>query len=293
MDKKPAWLKKRLSLGADFAETERVLQSAGVNTVCSAARCPNRHECYGRRVATFMILGEACTRRCRFCAVTKKTPCPPDPGEPDRVAAAAAGLQLRYVVVTSVTRDDLPDRGAGAFVATMKSLRRRAPGVAVEILTPDFGGDRALVGSVIAESPAVFNHNLETVPRLYPAVRPGAGYRRSLSVLAAARAAGAPFVKSGLMLGLGETRAELEAVMGDLLEAGCRMLTLGQYLSPGEGCLPVTRYLPPEEFAACREKALEMGFAAVASGPFVRSSHFAGDLFASLEGNPVPRPPVS
>lgn len=292
MKRKPAWLVKRVMLNRDFSETGRIVDAAGLNTVCAAARCPNQHECYSRRVATFMILGDACTRQCRFCAVSREAPRPVDPGEPERVAAAAAALGLRYVVITSVTRDDLPDGGAAAFCAAVRAVHRRLPGVGVEVLTPDFRGQGHLVRQVAAAGPAVYNHNLETVPRLYPRVRPGADYRRSLDVLATAAAAGRP-AKSGLMLGLGESAAEVAAVLDDLRAAGCLMLTLGQYLSPGGRCLPVERYVPPGEFDAWAGEARARGFAAVAAGPFVRSSHFAGDLFAALGAAAEEKPSCS
>lgn len=258
-----------------------LLAEAGLHTVCENAHCPNQSECYGRGTATFLILGNHCTRRCRFCAVEGGVPAAPDAAEPGRVAAAAARLKLRYVVVTSVTRDDLADGGAGAFAATILALRAACQGVLVEVLTPDFGGREADIAAVLDARPDVFNHNLETVRRLQRSIRPQADYDRSLAVLAcAARRAGGPAVKSGVMVGFGETEAELFEALADLLAAGCRTLTIGQYLAPSSAHAPVARYVPPAAFDGYRETALRMGFAAVAAGPMVRSSYHAGTLYA-------------
>jgi lipoyl synthase len=258
------------------------LRQARLRTVCESARCPNQGECFSRPTAAFLILGQRCTRRCGFCAIAKGTPLPPDPGEPAAVAEAARELGLRHVVVTSVTRDDLADGGAGQFAATIHAVRGAIAGVKIEVLTPDFGGKPAAIQAVAEAGPDVFNHNLETVPGLYARVRPGADYRRSLTLLRMARALQPGLVtKSGLMLGLGETGAEVEAVLDDLLAAKVEALTLGQYLPPSRRHLPVTRYLEPEEFTAWAEKGRAKGFRRVFAGPLVRSSYHADELMIS------------
>lgn len=278
--RKPAWLKRRLPSGPVYGTVCQTLGAKGLHTVCQEARCPNQWECFSRQTATFLILGARCTRNCRFCAVEPGPPVPYDPGEAERVADAAAAMGLTYVVVTSVTRDDLPDGGADAFVRTVGALRRRLPGVRVEILVPDFAGDPEAWGRVVAAAPDVLNHNLETVPRLYPGVRPGADFERSLALLAdARRQAPGLATKSGLMLGLGETAPEIEATLVRLRGVDCRMLTLGQYLQPTPAHLPVERFVTPEEFAAWGRRGRELGFAHVASGPLVRSSYHARELF--------------
>ncbi len=243
-------------------------------------------------MATFLILGAVCNRGCSFCAVSQGRALPPDPGEPTRVAEETAALGLRFVVVTSVTRDDLADGGAGHFAATIHALRRTCPGVGVEVLVPDFQGDAGAVATVLAAGPEVFAHNVETVPRLYPAVRPRAVYRRSLGVLAEAARRGGSLVKSGLMLGLGETEDEVLAALADLRAAGCASVTLGQYLRPTPRHHPVVEYLHPDRFAALGEAARTMGFASVAAGPFVRSSYLAEQYFraAAPAAPAAPRP---
>lgn len=276
---RPAWLKKRFLTSAETKETEEVLASLGLHTVCSSAFCPNRSECFNRKVATFLILGNVCTRSCAFCGVKTGAPKPPDESEAERVARAAVRLGLEYTVITSVTRDDLPDRGAAVFAATLAAIRKKTPYTRTEVLTPDFDGRRELLRVVLAEEPLVFNHNLETVPRLYPTVRPQAFYQTSLGLLRSAKEEGAPFTKSGLMLGLGEKRKEVLGVLSDLRSAGCDIVTLGQYLRPNKRNLPVVRYVPPEEFKEYKTTAEGMGFKACASGPFVRSSYYAADLF--------------
>ena len=276
---KPTWLKKRLRTSPDVEETEAVVAAFGLHTVCSSALCPNRSECFDRNVATFMILGNVCTRRCAFCGVGGGTPLAVDESEPERVAQAVARLGLKYAVITSVTRDDLPDRGAAVFAATLAAIRRITPHARAEILTPDFDGRRELLRVVLAEEPLVFNHNLETVPRLYPTVRPQAFYQTSLGLLRSAKEEGAAFTKSGLMLGLGEEKEEVLDVLSGLRRVGCDILTLGQYLRPGAKNLPVVRYVTPEEFEEYKEIAERLGFKACASGPFVRSSYYAADLF--------------
>ncbi len=268
----------------NYPQVEAVMSALGLHTVCESARCPNKHECWNRATATVMILGGICTRNCRFCAVATGAPGPVDEEEPERVGQAARSLGLRHVVVTSVTRDDLPDGGAEIFARTIRAVRRECPGAGVEVLTPDFGGQAEALHRVFSEKPDVFNHNLETVERLQGAVRPQASYRCSLEVLRRASESGGPgAVKSGLMLGLGETDAELEQSLEDLRAAGCQALTLGQYLAPSCGHAPVARFYKPEEFKRWGARARELGFAQVAAGPLVRSSYRAGEMAAALK----------
>ena len=272
----PPWLKVRAPGGPEFAETMATVRELGLHTVCQEARCPNIGECWGHRTATFMLLGDTCTRNCGFCAVTHGRPLAVDPAEPLRVASAVARLGLRHVVVTSVNRDDLADGGAAHFAATAGAIKRLLPGCRVEVLVPDFQGNLASVTEVVASPIDVFNHNLETVPRLYRRVRAGARYARSLAVLEAARRAREGLLtKTGLMLGLGETQEELASVFRDLRSIGCDILTLGQYLRPSGEHLPVERYVPPEEFTALGAEALALGFRHVEAGPLVRSSYHA------------------
>jgi lipoyl synthase len=248
--------------------------------VCAEAQCPNQMECFGRGTATFLLLGPSCTRRCTFCAVDKSVVQPVDPGEPARIAKAVAQLDLGFCVLTMVTRDDLADGGAGHIVETVAAIRKERPGLGIEILISDLGGNWAAMARVLESRPDVLNHNVETVPRLYPAVRPQADYRRSLELLTRASSHTPPLVtKSGIMLGLGERREEVVATLRAIRSAGCRLLTLGQYLAPSERHHPVVRYVPPEEFAEYETLALEMGFSGVASSPFVRSSYQAGRLY--------------
>jgi lipoic acid synthetase len=276
----PRWLKKPLPRGNENFYTHRLLRELRLETVCENARCPNLPECYSRRTATFMILGNICTRPCGFCAVARGHPQAVEPDEPERLAEAVCRLGLRHVVITSVTRDDLPDGGAEQFYRCLVAVRQRSPAT-LEVLTPDFLGNLQAVDRVLAGQPDVFNHNVETVPRLYRKVRGRADYRRSLNLLAhVKRQAPHILTKSGLMLGLGETRDELLEVLADLREHGCDCLTLGQYLAPSPKHLPVVRYVPPEEFAELGELARRLGFRHVASGPFVRSSYHA-DAFVS------------
>jgi lipoic acid synthetase len=272
----PPWLKVRAPGGAAYAETLATVKSLGLHTVCQEARCPNIGECWGHKTATFMLLGDTCTRNCGFCAVTHGRPLTVDPAEPGRVATAVARLGLRHVVVTSVNRDDLPDGGSAHFAATAQAIKALIPECRVEVLVPDFQGDLA-AARLVADSPIdVFNHNVETVPRLYRRVRPGARYERSLAVLEAASGVRPGLlVKAGLMVGLGEMEAELISVFKDLRRIGCDVLTVGQYLRPSQDHLPVERYLPPEEFAALRIQALGLGFRHVEAGPLVRSSYHA------------------
>ncbi len=272
----PPWLKVRAPGGPGFAETMATVRELGLHTVCQEARCPNIGECWGHRTATFMLLGDTCTRNCGFCAVTHGRPLAVDPAEPLRVASAVARLGLRHVVVTSVNRDDLADGGAAHFAATAGAIKRLLPGCRVEVLVPDFQGNLASVAEVVASPIDVFNHNLETVPRLYRRVRAGARYARSLAVLEAANGGRDRLLtKTGLMLGLGETQEELASVFRDLRSIGCDILTLGQYLRPSGEHLPVERYVPPEEFTALGAEALALGFRHVEAGPLVRSSYHA------------------
>ena len=260
---------------------KRLLGRLALHTVCEGARCPNRAACWHEGAAAFLVLGNACTRDCRFCAIGHDAhPPPPDPDEPERLAEAAAAMGLRHVVATSVTRDDLPDGGAAHFAAVVRALRARLPGAAVEVLVPDFQGKPESIDAVLAERPDVFNHNLETVERLQPIVRPQADYRRSLEVLRRAAAGGAR-TKSGLMLGMGETAGEVRAALADLRAAGVALLTLGQYLAPSAAHHPVDRFAPPDEFESWRREALDMGFSACFSAPEARSSYHAGELEAA------------
>jgi lipoic acid synthetase len=274
----PSWLKRPLPRGNESFFTHHLLRELKLETVCENARCPNRPECYSRRTATFMILGNICTRPCGFCSVPRGDPLTLEHDEPDRVAEAVLRLGLKHVVITSVTRDDLPDGGAEHFYRCVLAVRRRT-GAAVEVLTPDFLGDVRAIDRVIEAEPEVYNHNMETVPRFYRKVRGRADYRRSLNLLAHVKNR-APRIatKSGLMLGLGETTDELLETLADLRAVRCDMLTLGQYLTPTLKHIPVARFLPPEEFDALAKMARTLGFKQVASGPFVRSSYHAADM---------------
>jgi lipoic acid synthetase len=312
--RKPAWLKRAAPAPRQYRATGALLDELGLHTVCDEARCPNKGECFSAGTATFLILGDACTRACRFCSVTHAAPqaagggaggpeaptvahCALDEDEPGRVAVAAERLGLRHVVITSVTRDDLPDGGAGHFAAAVAAVRERLPGATVEVLIPDLGGDEAALRAVLAARPDVLGHNLETVPRLYTEVRPQAGYERSLDLLrraadwargAAYGADGAapspvrPLVKTGLMAGLGESVAEVDAVLAGCAAAGVDLVTIGQYLQPRRDCLPVRRFVTPAEFAAWERRGEELGLR-VTAAPFVRSSYRAGE---TLHGTP-------
>lgn len=280
MARKPEWFRiRRLAVGEEASAVLGVLSRNRLNTVCTSAGCPNKGACFAEGTATFLLLGNACTRSCAFCAIGAGPPEPPDPAEPRRVAQAAAEMGLRFVVLTSVTRDDLPDKGSGAFAEAVRAVKARLPGAKVEVLTPDFAGREDLLAKVLETGPDVFNHNLETVERLTPRIRSGADYRRSLGLLRAARRIGPGIpAKSGLMVGLGETREELRRTFADLAGAGVERLTVGQYLQPSRRQSPVERYVPPEEFAAMREEAREAGVRFVLAGPLVRSSYHAGIL---------------
>ena len=279
----PAWLVPRVPKQRHLREMGRELAEMGVHTVCQSARCPNVGDCFGRRTATFMIMGEVCTRNCRFCAVGHGTPGPLDAGEPERVAKAAKRLGLRHVVVTSVTRDDLEDGGAGHFARTVVSARDFLPGARVEVLVPDFQGKSECVDRVLGAGPEVFGHNLEMPPRLYPSVRPQADYRRSLRVLEQARNRSPETVtKSGFMVGLGESREEVLALLRDLRAVGVQAVTIGQYLPPSREHAPVVEYVRPETFTEYASAAKGMGLARVLSGPLVRSSYHAEELVGCL-----------
>lgn len=278
----PRWLKRPLPQ-AGMAYTSDVISDLRLETVCESARCPNRTECWSQKTATFMIGGNVCTRPCGFCSVPKGKTERLELDEPERVAAAAARLGLKYVVLTSVTRDDLPDGGAEHWYRTVLAVRELT-GAQVEVLTPDFLGNRMAIRRVIESRPDVFNHNTETVPRLYHRVRRNADYQRTLDLLKQVREEAPDMpTKSGLMLGLGETRDELLEVFADLRGVDCDMLTLGQYLQPSPDHLPVERYVPPEEFDEIGELARKLGFSMVASGPFVRSSYHAGEMAEEME----------
>lgn len=283
MLRKPEWLKRRLPLEETYGKVSKFIRESGLHTVCQEAHCPNLGECFSRGTATFMILGNICTRFCRFCAVGHGSPSPPDREEPKRVARAIKEMRLLYAVITSVSRDDLPDGGAEHFARTILSIRKMDPGTRIEVLIPDFQGAIEALEQVIQAGPDVINHNIETVPRLYSEVRPQADYQRSLQLLSRVRQM-SPVVhtKSGIMLGLGEEREEVTAVLEDLLRAGCRMLTLGQYLAPSKDHHPVCRYISPKEFREWEEHASRLGFC-VASGPFVRSSFHAEEVFRKAE----------
>ena len=269
---KPPWLRVTIGQNDTFAATRTRLRAYGLHTVCEEAACPNLGRCWRHGRATVMLLGDRCTRGCRFCNVDKRAVLPPDPGEPQRVAQALRETGLKEVVLTSVTRDDLPDGGAAHWARTVEALHAAAPGVMVEVLVPDFNGDPAAIDAVIRARPEVFGHNLETVPRLYPQARPQADYTRSLAVLRQASAAGM-ITKTSVMLGLGETPEELEQTLRDARAAGCSIFYAGQYLQPTPRHLPVARYVEPAEFDRLRDTALSLGFEFVASAPLVRSSY--------------------
>jgi len=279
----PEWLRIRLPTTGRFAQTRALLGELELHTVCESARCPNHWECWEKGTATFMIGGDRCTRACRFCAVTTAKPLPLDPQEPARVAQATRRLHLRHVVITAVARDDLPDGGAGHFVETIRAVRALNPGIVIEVLTPDFNDRDAAIDAVLSANPHIFNHNLETVRRLTPAVRSRATYDRSLRVLGKVKAKRAEgiYTKSGLMLGLGETEAEVDAALADLRRVGCDLLTLGQYLQPSLGHLPVFEFITPAQFEAYGQRARALGFLHVASGPKVRSSYHADEFNAA------------
>jgi lipoic acid synthetase len=278
--RKPDWLKVRFPAGPNYARIDRLHREQGLHSVCRSAACPNQGECWEQGTATFMILGNHCTRDCRFCNVAHETPLAVDPQEADKVAKAISELKLNHAVITSVTRDDLDDGGAAQFAAVTRAIHSCSSECRVELLIPDLQGDRGALGTILAAEPEVLGHNLETVPRLYEIARAGANYRRSLDLLASAKqiAPGIP-TKSGLMLGMGETMEEILTVMADLQQTGCSMLTLGQYLQPTRHHLPVIRYVEPSEFATLHAAGVQLGFAHVEAGPLVRSSYHAAEQF--------------
>ena len=278
VERMPRWMHRPVRCGPELRMVEGVLSRERLKTVCVGAKCPNRGECYSAGTATFMIMGDRCTRDCRFCAVPTGGVEALDPEEPERLARAAAVMGLRHVVVTSVTRDDLPDGGSGHFARSVEAVRELLPRATVEVLVPDFLGRGGDIDRVLETRPDVFNHNVETVRRLYREARPQAEYQRTLKVLSRPAAAGIP-TKSGFMVGLGETPDEVEGLLEDLLASGCTMVTVGQYMQPTSANLPVARYWEPAEFKALEQSALSMGFKAVASGPLVRSSYFAHEMF--------------
>ncbi|HEX9689196.1 MAG TPA: lipoyl synthase [Thermoanaerobaculia bacterium] len=287
---RPQWLKVRVDTTGEYEEVRAMMRRLSLVTVCEEARCPNIHECWAReRTATFMLMGDVCTRTCGFCAVAQGRPGALDPEEPERVAQAVRELRLSHAVVTSVNRDDLSDGGAAHFVATIRAIRRRVPGCTVEVLIPDFCGNWEALALVLREVPDILNHNLESVGRLYRRVRPQARYERSLELIARAderrRADGTAMkTKSGVMVGLGETMEELRGALADLRSSGCDIATIGQYLQPHGHRLPVERYYTPDEFETLRREAEAMGFLRVESGPLVRSSYHAR---RALEGVPA------
>ncbi len=281
-EKLPCWIKKRFSLNEELHFTLSTIEQFGLNTVCQSAHCPNLGECFSKKVATFMILGDICTRNCAFCAVKHGTATDINHMEPEKIAIAVKALELKHVVVTSVTRDDLDDGGSSHFAACIKQVRYHNPGVTIEVLTPDFQGVLEDITRVVNAAPDIYNHNLETVPRLYPAVRAQADYSRSLNLLEMVKALNSVvYTKSGIMVGLGETSSEVLAVMRDLRNTGCDLLTIGQYLQPSTSLLQVKNYIHPELFEEYRLAGVAAGFLHVASAPLVRSSYAAADVFVA------------
>ena len=281
--KKPEWLRVKAGVAKENAFVQSILNKFGLNTVCSEAACPNRAECYGRKTVTFMILGKTCTRGCTFCNVSKGIPEPVDENEPEHVAQAVKALDIRHAVITSVTRDDLPDGGAEHFAQVIEAIREETPDVTIEVLIPDFKGDLEALSKVAKAHPDIINHNVETVPSLYPAVRPQADYLRSLAVLKAVKDFDETiYTKSGIMVGLGEQPDEVSAVFTDLRNVRCDFLTIGQYLSPSKQHHPVVEYIHPDVFSSYQKEAYEKGFLYVASGPLVRSSYMAEQAMQSI-----------
>ena len=282
----PRWLHRPIRAGKELHEVDAILRGLELHTVCESAKCPNRMECFSGRTATFLLLGDVCTRNCSFCGVDKGIPAPVEEEEPERVAQAAARMGLEHVVITSVTRDDLPDGGASHFTAAVRATRRLLPEATIEVLIPDLQGDASALRVIMACEPDVLNHNLETVEELYPRVRPLADYRRSLDLLRSAREAFAGAkTKSGLMAGLGETRQQLRRAFRDLAGVGCDMLTIGQYLRPSREQLRVERFLSPQEFEELGREAEDAGIPVVTSAPFVRSSYRARELLHKQENS--------
>ncbi len=279
----PSWLRTHRHVGKTFLKVHSLLKRNRLDTVCRSAACPNRTECWSAGTATFLLLGPVCTRNCGFCGIPKGGPAGVDHDEPERIAAVVERMGLSYVVLTSVTRDDLPDGGAGHFHRTIEAVRRACPGCRVEVLIPDLQGSAQALGTVLSARPDVLNHNIETVPSLYERVRPQADYRSSLELLARAKRAGFT-TKSGIMLGLGEQGYEVRAVLQDLRASGCDILTIGQYLQPGRTMLPVQRYVHPDEFTELKNEALGMGFRSVVAGPLARSSYHAEETAGPRSG---------
>jgi lipoic acid synthetase len=280
--KKPPWLKKHIPPYQDLLKVKTLLDKGGLHTVCEEARCPNLGECFSQGTATFLILGDVCTRNCGFCAVRNGAPVPPAEDEPKRIARAVVEMNLHYVVITSVTRDDLPDGGASLFARTIEAIQEQDRGIKIEVLVPDFSGKLYSLETVLRASPDVLNHNIETIQRLYSIVRPEANYKRSLHLLKESKRCYPKIhTKSGFMLGLGEVHQEVIELMEDLRKAECDLLTIGQYLQPRSDRLPVIRFIPPKEFEEYKRIGKSMGFRAVTSGPFVRSSFHASQMFVS------------
>ena len=279
IERKPEWIKTRLRTGPEYTAIRALVEREGLHTVCQEAGCPNIYECWEDREATFLIGGEQCTRRCDFCQIDTGKPAPLDRDEPRRVAESVQAMQLRYATVTGVARDDLDDEGAWLYAETIRLIRELNPGCGTEVLIPDFSGNSDLLGQVFASEPSVLAHNLETVPRVFKRVRPAFTYERSLDVITQARDAGL-VTKSNLILGLGETDDEVDAALIDLHAAGCDLITITQYLRPTPRHHPVERWVPPDDFVAWADRAREIGFAGVMSGPLVRSSYRAGRLYA-------------
>ena len=274
--RKPSWLLKRITPDSNGREVRALLRQQSLHTVCESAMCPNLGECFSRRTATFLIMGDICTRNCGYCAIAPGRPAPLDPEEPDRIAETSANLGLRHVVVTSVTRDDLPDGGAAHFAETIHAIRRRSPSAVIEVLIPDFRGSRPALQTVLQAEPDILNHNVETVPRLFRTARPQGDYQRSLDLLAAAKAGmRSGHTKSGLMVGLGETEEDVHQVMRDLRQVDCDIFTAGQYLRPSKAHLDVKEYWPPERFESLKNYGESLGFLLVFAAPYVRSSYMA------------------
>lgn len=283
---KPDWLKVRFTVNDDFRDLRKIVGDNRLHTVCQSARCPNQSDCWQRRTATLMILGNACTRNCRFCAVETGKPAPVDPDEPSKAGKAVNLMGLKYAVVTSVTRDDLPDGGAAVWAETICEIRHQNPDCKVEVLIPDFRGDISALEIVLNAKPDILGHNLETVRPLYPLARPQADYDRSLRIIAESKKRGA-VTKTGIMVGLGETCEQILELMNDVLSAGCDILTIGQYLQPTKNHLPIERYITPDEFEFYRQEGVRRGFRAVYSGPLVRSSFHAEEVQKSVSSSPA------
>jgi lipoic acid synthetase len=281
MKKKPEWLRISLGNNADFSTTSRIVTTRSLHTICESGRCPNLGECWNRKTATFMIAGDICTRSCKFCNTKSGKPLPLDSDEPHKIAESIQLLGLKHAVVTSVDRDDLPDSGASHWVETIREIKKMNPGITIEALIPDFRGNKEHLGRVIQARPDIISHNMETVRRLTPSVRSVAKYDRSLEVLKQISESGIP-AKSGLMLGLGETREEVVQVMKDLIEAGCKLLSIGQYLQPSKKNIPVAEYIHPDTFAEYKKIAQSLQFKYVESAPLVRSSYHSGDFAANI-----------